>query len=318
MKKRNLIYGLEENTLTIEESVIEYLRYKEMSGISSFTLENQSSTLRRYMNQYSSFLGSLKEQQESVLKYLKNKKSAYFNKELDTLRQFWKFYYKSLDKEENPCKGISFKPHPSRIVEIDFERVKEFLKIPNQKVFTGFRDYTFMALMLDSGIRPQEALRLKVSDIEINEKRICIREEYSKTKQLRYLPISNQSINLLKKLIAVRHPEWNKNGEVFCTFSGTELNSSHLQDRFRAYSKQAGFSITPYQLRHIFALGFIKNGGDPFSLQRIMGHSRLEQTRTYVNIASVDLINNHMKSTPLHQFLGEDKRVVKINRGAYA
>ena len=318
VKKRNLIFGLEEPTLSVDETINEFLRFKEMSGVSPYTIESMTGTLRRYTNQYSSSFGSFKEQQESVLQYLKNKKSAYFNKELDTLRQFWEFYYKSIGEERNPCKGISFRPHPTRIVEVDFELVKKFLKIPNQKSFAGLRDYAFMILMLDTGIRPQEALRLKISDIGLDEKRIYIREEYSKTKQLRYLPISNQSILLLRKLIFARHPQWNKNGEVFCTFSGTSLNPSHLQDRFRTYSKKLGYSITPYQLRHIFALGFIKNGGDPFSLQRMMGHSRLEQTRTYVNIAKVDLINNHMKSTPLHTFLGEDKRVVKINRGAYA
>ena len=68
---------------------------------------------------------------------------------------------------------------------------------------------------------------------------------------------------------------------------------------------------------HIFALGFIKNGGDPFTLQRIMGHTRLDQTRAYINLIRIDLVNNHTKSTPLNQFLREENRVTKI-RGNYA
>ena len=313
-RKRDLVVTLCEEYLEPDKLVGDYLRYKELSGCSKFTIENQRSTLRRYMTLYMSSINNLKEQRESIMQYLKNKKSAYFNKELDTLRQFWRYYYKHIDKEEDPCAGISFKPHPSRIVDIDFEIVKKLLKTPNQKTFTGLRDYTFMLLMLDTGIRPQEALRLKIVDIGLNEKTIYVREEYSKTRQARHLPASNQSILYLRRLIAVRHINWSKNAPVFCTFSGENLSSAHVQDRFRWYSKQIGCSVTPYQLRHIFALGFIKNGGDPFTLQRIMGHTRLEQTRTYINLVRIDLTNGHMKATPLNQFLKEEHRIISIKK----
>ena len=318
MKKKNLLIGLEEPKQLPHELVEEYLQYKELSGCSQFTINNQRGVLKRYMTIYSDKINSLKEQHESILRYLQNKKNAYFNKELDALRQFWKFYYNHIDSNENPCAGIAFKAHSSnRMVNIDAEVIKQLIKAPNQKLFIGLRDYVFMILMLDTGIRPQEALRLKINDIGVFEKTVYVREEYAKTRQPRNLPISIQTVALLRKLIAVRHKNWHKNGEVFCTFSGDSLTAAYLQERFRSYSKKIGYSITPYQLRHIFALGFIKNGGDPFTLQRIMGHTRLDQTRAYINLIRIDLVNNHTKSTPLNQFLREENRVTKI-RGNYA
>ena len=313
MAKKKYLVGLEEKIPLPHEFVEEYIQFKEISGSSIFTIKNQQGVLKRYMTAYQDNITTFKEQKDSILKYLQGKKSAYFNKELDALRQFWRYYYNHIGSNENPCNGISFKPHSSnRMVDIDIDTIKSFLKIPNQRTFTGLRDYILMILMLDTGIRPQEALRLKVNDIGLNEKTVYVREEYAKTRIPRHLPISTQSASLLKKLILVRHDSWNKQGEVFCTFSGSSLTSAHLQERFRTYSSKIGYSITPYQLRHVFAVGFIKNGGDPFSLQRIMGHSRLEQTKAYINLVRVDLVNNHMKSTPLNQYLKEDKRIMNL------
>lgn len=316
--KKNLIINLEQRKPLPYEVVNDFLQFKEISGSSKFTLDNLRNSLNRFMTVYEDHLSTLKEQHESILKHLRNKKNGYFNKDLDALRQFWKYYYQSIEEEGDPCAGITFKAHNSnRMVDIEPEIIKRLLKLPNQKQFTGLRDYVFMILMLDTGIRPQEALRLKVKDIGINEKIIYIREEYAKTRQARHLPISTQSAFVLRKLISVRHHNWKQNSEVFCTFYGERLTTAYLQARFRQYSKKLNHSITPYQLRHVFALGFIRNGGDPFTLQRIMGHTRLDQTKTYINLVRVDLVNNHMKSTPLNQFIKEEHRITKI-RGPYA
>ena len=42
-------------------------------------------------------------------------------------------------------------------------------------------------------------------------------------------------------------------------------------------------TITPYALRHSFALSFVRNGGDAFALQEMMGHSDMNMTRVYVD-----------------------------------
>ena len=88
MKKKNLLIGLEEPKQLPHELVEEYLQYKELSGCSQFTINNQRGVLKRYMTIYSHNINSLKEQHESILRYLQHKKNAYFNKELDALRQF--------------------------------------------------------------------------------------------------------------------------------------------------------------------------------------------------------------------------------------
>ena len=42
---------------------------------------------------------------------------------------------------------------------------------------------------------------------------------------------------------------------------------------------------------------FIENGGDPFSLQRLLGHSDTKTTMIYINLAGVDLEEAHAKAS---------------------
>ena len=68
-----------------------------------------------------------------------------------------------------------------------------------------------------------------------------------------------------------------------------ELPSRHIQIIVKRYGERVGIQgrarVSPHTLRYICATQYIRNGGDPFSLQEILGHS-LEMVRNYVNLAS--------------------------------
>lgn len=47
--------------------------------------------------------------------------------------------------------------------------------------------------------------------------------------------------------------------------------------------------IGPHLLRHTFATGYLKAGGDAFRLQRLMRHKTASMTQRYLNLAIDDL-----------------------------
>jgi len=81
---------------------------------------------------------------------------------------------------------------------------------------------------------------------------------------------------------------------------------------FSAVFKKLGLNVTPYSLRHQFALYFLRNGGNVFALQKIMGHTKLEMTRNYIAVVESDIVGNHEKASPVSNLLKESNRVRKI------
>jgi len=48
-----------------------------------------------------------------------------------------------------------------------------------------------------------------------------------------------------------------------------------------------------------FAITFLRNGGNIYVLQEILGHSTLEMVRRYVKLAERDLASGHQLASPV-------------------
>lgn len=53
------------------------------------------------------------------------------------------------------------------------------------------------------------------------------------------------------------------------------------------------FRMNPHKFRHTFATHFVINGGDPFSLRDLLGHTNIETTKIYVDMSPKDLKTKH-------------------------
>lgn len=83
---------------------------------------------------------------------------------------------------------------------------------------------------------------------------------------------------------------------------GNALTRSGLLQTVARLGESAGISgvrCSPHTLRHTFAVNFIRNGGNAFSLMRLLGHTNLQMTNRYVELAQADLAEQHRKCSPM-------------------
>ena len=89
---------------------------------------------------------------------------------------------------------------------------------------------------------------------------------------------------------------------VFPNDAGGRLTSKTVQQRLKRYGNAAGLTgvrVSPHTFRHTFALSYVRAGGDVFRLQKLLGHTSLDMTRRYVELAEADAIAQQHELTPL-------------------
>lgn len=281
------------------EMVEEFLDWKKLQGVSNFAIVDHRQAWKLFLQRYPNLdIEDMQTIRRAIMAFLQNRKAAYYNKLLASLKLMFDYLIEECHMLiQNPCKGLGYKRTAIRIVDHDVKSIQSLLSLPEKNSFVGYRDYTFMLFMLDTGIRPHEAIQVKITDME--PKGVWVREEVAKTRQPRFLPVSNMVLSAMRRLFKAKQELGRKNDFIFVTNAGKPLSVRELRDRFRYYAVQLDIKITAYHLRHYFALNFIRNGGNVFALQKIMGHTRITMTETYVNLASADISENHAKASPL-------------------
>jgi len=61
--------------------------------------------------------------------------------------------------------------------------------------------------------------------------------------------------------------------------------------------------------RHTFAINYLLNGGDIFSLQEILGHTTLEMGRHYLHFTTSQVTALHHKYSPMDKLYDEEAKV---------
>lgn len=89
---------------------------------------------------------------------------------------------------------------------------------------------------------------------------------------------------------------------IFVNMDNEQISTRALQDKMHAYGCKAditGVRVSPHTFRHTMAKFYILNGGDPFTLRRILGHASLKMVDYYVELFSSDIKQQHKKFSPV-------------------
>jgi len=232
-----------------------------------------------------------------------------FNHRLNALRAFWQWATSEGIQPPgiDPFRGIKRRPAPGKFRNIDAEKVKELLALPDRKTWAGLRDYALMLFTLDTAARPGEALQLLPTDFDLSSFAVTIPAPAAKTRRPRTLPFSPTTAAALKRFLMYRPQEW-ENAPVFSSVTGHALTVSRWNSRLKKYRLRDGFTFKPYDLRHAACTLHLRAGMNGETLQRLMGHSTPTMTQRYIHLTDDDLKKAQALTSPVELLAARDKR----------
>lgn len=152
-------------------------------------------------------------------------------------------------------------------------------KLGNPK---GMRDRAMLELLSGSGLRVTELVNLQVDDIKLEQWMV----HCGKGQNERDVPITPRAYAALREYLEkgrehlVREPE---HTFLFMNMRGKKLTRQGLWLIIKNYVKEAGITeeVTPYSLRHSYAIHQLKGGSDLEELQELLGHVNITTTQIY-------------------------------------
>lgn len=282
----------------IEEAYREFVTYCRARNLTEATLTYYDESFYRFLAFYK---GSTKEITpklvEEYMILLKNgMKEVSVNTYLRGLRAILYYFMRLGYTEEFK---ITLAKAGSEVKETyTEEEIKILLRPPDVKkcTFAEYRTWAVINFLLGTGCRLSSVTKLLVKDVKFDEGFIILR--HTKNRSQSMIPLAESLARVLREYLRIRGGE--EDDYLFCNEFGKELTTSAMKTALYKYNRRRGVVKTSIHLfRHTFAKTYIKNGGDVFRLQKILGHKSLDMVREYVNMYSEDLKDNYGKLNPL-------------------
>ena len=209
-----------------------------------------------------------------------------------SIRSFFKWSEDgiSLPRPDLKLHRASFQSAP--IHDISEADTKKLLKacdgIPQTK-----RDKTVILMLLDTGMRVGEMSRLKRQDVDLVTGEVIIIPHLSGKKSRGRIVFIGKSARRSAWTYLTDLPDM-KVTDLF--FNMTVIAIRLMLRRMAERANVPG--IHPHRFRHTFAINYLRNGGDIFTLQRLLGHSTMDMVNRYLNIVKADVSNAHRIASP--------------------
>lgn len=204
------------------------------------------------------------------LKLSRNSAVSYFNKFRAAVREA----FEERLLKEDPTKRVKGIPYEETKREFLTEEELQILQDTECELEPMKRVALFSAL---TGLRWSDILSLKWGELQKDEAGYFIHLRQKKTKDVLYLPISDNAIEILgeKGVMSER------------IFEGLKYSDSN-NDKIKRWILRAGINkkITLHNFRHTHATLLLNKGADIVTVSKMLGHKNIQTTMIYAKVLS--------------------------------
>jgi integrase/recombinase XerD len=150
------------------------------------------------------------------------------------------------------------------------------------------RVHTIAMTIIDTGLRVNEVITMRRDCVDMDA---MVLRVMGKGRKERLVPFSAELRRLLYRWDASELTGTSSTSYLFPSRSGGLLMHRNLRRDYGVMLTRVGLSGVGafHRLRHTFASAFVRNNGNAFHLQRILGHSDIRTTQIYVHTSVEDL-----------------------------
>lgn len=192
--------------------------------------------------------------------------------------------------EHNPAEGIKA-PRPDRKTKkgLTIDQVQDLLRVANNQAddAKALRDQLVIFLLTDCGIRASELCDLDLADVDTHRMEINVRQgKGRKQRRVAFGKRTRTAIWSYTKLIRGETP-----GPLIQGMRGEPLRRTslaHLLNKLAQATDWQDKACGPHKFRRLFAVESLRGGLDPFRVQLLLGHEKIDMTRAYAAELSLD------------------------------
>jgi site-specific recombinase XerD len=217
-----------------------------------------------------------------------------------SLKAFSSWLYAEGYTSENRLKNIRLPKAPALVIEpLTPEEIKKVSASINKKSSTGARNYAIFVTLLDTGLRASETAGITLGNLNLKDGFVKVMGKGSKE---RIVPIGKYVQMTLWSYIDKVRPEPTdpKCNSLFLSPGGKPVTVNTIKLLFSRLAKGSGVErLHAHLCRHTFAINYLLNGGDIFSLKEILGHTTLDMVNHYLHFTSSQITAQHRKYSPM-------------------
>ncbi len=218
------------------------------------------------------------------------------NRKISTLKSYFKFLMKTGLLEKDPMKKVQSPKISKRLpVFVEEKNIQDFISsFEYAEDYEGIRNKTILILFYSTGMRLNELVNLKISDIDFYNQSIKV---LGKGNKERLIPFGRELNELLKEYLKMRKKNFNTETEMLLLTDKGENIYHRLVYRIINQQLQELTTVekkSPHVLRHSFATHMLNHGADINSIKEILGHANLSATQVYTH-NTIDKLKNIYK-----------------------
>jgi site-specific recombinase XerD len=286
--------------VTVADAIVAFLRSREISGCTGATLRVYRFNLARFCRASGAKVldDVTPEALEGHLAVLRARmKPVSVHQAFRTLRTFCRWCVRTGRLAADPMAGITMRC-PKTLPRVpDDEAVRALLTACDHTV-EGRRNRTLVALLADSGLRKEEARRLRVGDLDLAARLIHVRAGKGQRDGVAFF--GEATASLLRAWLAV-HPDPRPQAFLFVTRTGRPLGPWAPKRILHRLSRRAGLDrpVGPHALRHFAATAVWRRSGDLELIRRLLRHETLTMALRYVAVSQTDLAAKFAAASPV-------------------